>query len=97
MRPEVLQNEFENILQSSFFSLKRQEDKIEDSFLSFSEVEMFRLWDILGEELGIDLSLASASHRRLLFDSFQNVKGVNIKDFGSLLWLVYFADAGYYH
>lgn len=97
MRPDVLQTEFEKILRSSFYKTKRHSDNLEDMFLSFSEVEMLRLWDILGEELGIDLSLASSSHRRLLFESCYRGEGFNAKDFISLLWLVYFADVGYYN
>jgi len=88
MRPETLQEELTRILESSF--PKCSENPTEE--LCLSETEMFQLWNFLGEELGIDLSLASADQRRLLFDACENGKRLSPKDFGSLLWLVYYGD-----
>lgn len=93
MRPDILHGEFIKILESSFVS-REIADPGRDT-VSLSESEMFRLWNILGEELGIDLSLASEEQRRLLFDACENGKKLTPKDFGSLLWLVYYGDSIY--
>jgi hypothetical protein len=89
MRPEVFQKEFNKILTSSFLGQKDEPPKE----LKLSETEMFRLWNVLGEELGIDLSLASEDERQLLFDACQNGRRLSPADFSSLLWLVYYGDA----
>lgn len=60
--------------------------------LSLSESQMFTLWNLLGEELGIDLSLASDEQRRILFAACQNGRRISPKEFGSLLWLMYYAE-----
>lgn len=91
MRPEVLQNEFVKILESSAL-VPRGVDNVADSVLRLSDEQMFQLWNMLGEELGIDLSLASAEQRRMLFDSCDGGKRLAPRDFGSLLWLVYYGD-----
>lgn len=91
MRPEILQNEFRDILEKSILSHPIGEGGNEA--LTLSDSEMFRLWNILGEELGIDLSLASSEQRKMLFDACDNGRKLMPKDFGSLLWLVYYGDA----
>lgn len=93
MRPEILHSEFLKILEASL--VKTTESGETSDTLCLSEAEMFRLWNSLGEELGIDLSLASEEQRRLLFDACENGKKLAPKDFGSLLWLVYYGDAIY--
>lgn len=90
MRPETLRSEFIKIL--STCSSVQVDETVEDLELHLSDTEMFKLWNMLGEELGIDLSLASAEHRRLLFQACQEGKAISAKDFGSLLWLVYYGD-----
>lgn len=93
MRPEILQDELLKILENAFVG---KPTKYRDDYvLSLSEEQMFKLWNILGEELGIDLSLATADQRKLLFDSCSNGKRLAAKDFSSLLWLVYYSDIGY--
>jgi hypothetical protein len=91
MRPEVLQNEIFKILETSFVSEPHSELR-SDIVLSLDEKQMFKLWNILGEELGIDLSLATQEERKVLFDSCQNSRRLKARDFGSLLWLVYYGD-----
>ncbi|NBX17364.1 MAG: hypothetical protein EBR09_08360 [Proteobacteria bacterium] len=88
MRPETLQEELSKILDSSFF----RNGATESEELCLSEDEMFELWNLLGEELGIDLSIATADQRKLLFDACENGKKLSPKAFGSLLWLVYYGD-----
>ena len=88
MRPETLQDELLRILESSF--PRSEENETEE--LCLSETEMFQLWNFLGEELGIDLSLATYDQRKLLFDACEHGKKLSPKAFGSLLWLVYYAD-----
>ena len=93
MRPEILQDELLKILECAFVGKKAKYR--DDYVLSLSEEQMFKLWNILGEELGIDLSLATEDQRQLLFDSCSNGKRLAAKDFSSLLWLVYYSDVGY--
>jgi hypothetical protein len=93
MRPEVLQDELLKILESTFVEKPRPER--DDHVLSLNEDQMFKLWNILGEELGIDLSLATDDQRKLLFATCGNGKLLKAKDFSSLLWLVYYSDLGY--
>ena len=88
MRPETLQEELTRILESSFS--RTSESQTEE--LCLSETEMFQLWNFLGEELGIDLSLATPDQRQLLFDACEHGRKLSPKDFGSLLWLVYYGD-----
>ena len=64
MRPETLQDELTKILEASF--PRTSENPTEE--LCLSEEEMFQLWNFLGEELGIDLSLATPDQRKLLFE-----------------------------
>jgi hypothetical protein len=93
MRPEVLQNELLKILENSF--VDKANKARDDVVLSLNEDQMFKLWNILGEELGIDLALATADQRKLLFDSCDNGKHIAARDFSSLLWLVYYSDTSY--
>lgn len=93
MRPEVLQNELLKILEDSF--VDKPGGNKDDVVLCLSEDQMFKLWNMLGEELGIDLSLATEDQRKLLFDSCENGKHIAARDFSSLLWLVYYSDASY--
>ncbi|MBM3383133.1 MAG: hypothetical protein FJY29_11935 [Betaproteobacteria bacterium] len=88
MRPETLQEELAKILESSF--PRSTENQTEE--LCLSETEMFQLWNFLGEELGIDLSLATSDQRKLLFDACENGRKLSPRAFGSLLWLVYYGD-----
>ena len=88
MRPETLQDELSRILEASF--PKPSENPTEE--LCLSETEMFQLWNFLGEELGIDLSLATHDQRKLLFDACEHGRKLSPKAFGSLLWLVYYGD-----
>lgn len=88
MRPETLQEELSRILEASF----SKTGATESEELCLSEDEMFELWNLLGEELGIDLSIATADQRQLLFESCDNGKKLTPKSFGSLLWLVYYGD-----
>ena len=92
MRPEVLQNEFVKILESTFVPNEVSED-VDSLIFALSEEEMFQLWNMLGEELGIDLALASADQRRMLHEACDGGKRIAPRDFGSLLWLVYYGDA----
>ena len=93
MRPEILQDELFKILECAF--IEKTAKHRGDTVLSLNEDQMFKLWNILGEELGIDLSLATEDQRKLLFDSCSNGKNLAARDFGSLLWLVYYSDMGY--
>ena len=88
MRPETLQEELSRILDASF----SKHGANESEELCLSDDEMFELWNLLGEELGIDLSIATADQRQLLFESCQHGKKLSPKAFGSLLWLVYYGD-----
>jgi hypothetical protein len=88
MRPETLQGELSRILDASF----SKHGATESEELCLSDDEMFELWNLLGEELGIDLSIATADQRQLLFESCQHGKKLSPKAFGSLLWLVYYGD-----
>lgn len=93
MRQEVLQDQLTEILENSFH--ERELDERVNEVLSLSESDMFKLWNLLGEELGIDLSLASTEQRRILFESCKNGKRLAPKEFGSLLWLMYYAEPHY--
>ena len=88
MRPETLQDELTRILEAGF----PKTGGGDSDELCLSEDEMFELWNLLGEELGIDLSFATADQRQLLFESCENGKKLSPKAFGSLLWLVYYGD-----
>ena len=92
MRPEVLQEELRKIFDSTILG-KVTRKKINDDFvLTLTEEQMFKLWNVLGEELGIDLSLTTPMQRQMLFDACKNGKHVATKGFSSLLWLVYYSD-----
>ncbi len=88
MRPETLQGEFVKLLEVAACRAAVKEEQP----VSLSDSEMFQLWNLLGEELGIDLSLASEDERHLLFEACQNGRHLEPKCFGSLLWLVYYGD-----
>lgn len=94
MRPETLQNELQKILETSFLrcGYVRDEPDDDESDVCLSETEMFQLWNLLGEELGIDLSLLTPEQRDLLFAEVQNGRKISPKEFSSLLWLVYYAN-----
>ena len=68
-------------------------ENVENSVIALTEEQMFLLWNMLGEELGIDLALASAEQRRLLFEACEGGKKLAPGDFSSLLWLVYYGDS----
>lgn len=92
MRPEQMQSQFMEILEgllakSSLYQMAESEFE-----LSLSEQQMFNLWNALGEELGIDLALATPEQRRILFEACQNGRRISPKEFGSLLWLMYYAE-----
>jgi hypothetical protein len=94
MRPEVLQSEFVKILESTFEpAAPGDAGDPHGAVFALSEEEMFQLWNMLGEELGIDLALASPEQRRMLFEACEHGKHITPRDFGSLLWLVYYGDA----
>jgi|GEM_PF-644714 len=91
MRPDVLQSELVKILESSF--VPKGVENVGASVLRLSDEEMFQLWNMLGEELGIDLALATPEQRRMLVESCENGRRLSPSDFGSLLWLVYYGDS----
>ena len=91
MRPEILKSEVVKILETTF--VPKGVDNVEDVILALSEEQMFSLWNMLGEELGIDLSLASEEQRRMLFACCEGGRKLAPADFSSLLWLVYYGDA----
>lgn len=89
MQPETLQKQLEAILVNSF-PVKSDSSECGEA-LCLSETEMFKLWNLLGEELGIDLSLVSTEDRERLFKECQNGQKIFPKEFGSLLWLMYYS------
>ena len=91
MRPEILQSELVKILESSF--VPKGVNDVAGTVLKLSDAEMFQLWNMLGEELGIDLALATPEQRRMLLESCENGRRLLPTDFGSLLWLVYYGDS----
>mgnify|MGYP005616735025 CR=1 FL=1 len=95
MRPELLQDELIKILDSGTFGKTTKKRVKDDYILSLTEDQMFKLWNILGEELGIDLSLATDDQRKMLFESCKNGKHAIPQAFSSLLWLVYYGDMSY--
>lgn len=88
MHPETLQGEFVKLLELTVSRRSLEDEKP----VALSDEQMFQLWNLLGEELGIDLSLATEQERHLLFEACQNGKRLEPKHFGSLLWLVYYGD-----
>lgn len=92
MRPEQMQSQFMELLEGLLAKNALLTSSEEENELSLSETQMFNLWNMLGEELGIDLSLASEDQRRILFDSCQHGRRFSPKEFGSLLWLMYYAE-----
>jgi hypothetical protein len=88
MQPETLQGEFVKLLEMTMSRRSLENEKP----VALSDEQMFQLWNLLGEELGIDLSLATEQERRLLFEACQNGRSLDPKHFGSLLWLVYYGD-----
>ena len=98
MSPETLRDQFRQIILDEFIkndSRKQVHNSVEEVTLSLSEEQMFRLWNMLGEELGIDLSLATPEQRSMLFEACKNGKHLNPKSFGALLWLVYYSRPTY--
>lgn len=92
MRPEQMHSQFMELLEGFLAKTSLQEDSEDEHDISLSETQMFELWNVLGEELGIDLSLASSEQRRILFEACQNGRRLSPKQFGSLLWLMYYAE-----
>lgn len=90
MRPETLHQQLEEILAHSFVASMPAHESSEG--LVLSDEDMFKLWNLLGEELGIDLSLVSPEQREMLFNECQKGKGILPKEFGSLLWLMYYSE-----
>lgn len=90
MRSEQLQSHFLEIL-AGIVSQNRLE-LVDETEVSLSDEDMFKLWNQLGEELGIDLSIATSDQRKLLFDACDGGRRISPKHFGSLLWLVYYAE-----
>ena len=88
MHPQTLQGEFVKLLEMTTC----QKHLEEEQQVSLSDDQMFQLWNLLGEELGIDLSLATEEERRILFEACQYGRKIEPKYFGSLLWLVYYGD-----
>ncbi len=95
MKPEILQSELILILENSFAAKKNLTCVNNDYVLNLSEEDMFLLWNILGEELGIDLSLATETERKTLFHACTKNKDMTVQSLSSLLWLVYYSDIGY--
>ena len=87
MSPEVLQSEFRDILEKSVLTRPLEGDAVQ-----LDESQMFQLWNLLGEELGIDLSIPSREMREMLFAACKSGRHFSSRDFGSLLWLVYYSD-----
>ncbi|MBX9703194.1 MAG: hypothetical protein K2X39_03480 [Silvanigrellaceae bacterium] len=92
MRPDILQSEVLKILSATFFTKEREDEENQDQTFLLDDNQMFHLWNLLGEELGIDLSLATENQRKLLFESYCAGKKIVPKDLSSLLWLVYYSD-----
>ena len=90
MRQDTLECQLLEIIETSFAKVPLK--KGADGALCLSENDMFRLWNILGEELGIDLSLATTEQRRILFEACHNGQRLVPREFGSLLWLMYYAE-----
>lgn len=88
MQPETLQGEFVKLLEMTTRLAPIEDEKP----LALSDEQMFQLWNLLGEELGIDLALATEQERALLFEACQNGRHLEPRHFGSLLWLVYYGD-----
>jgi hypothetical protein len=93
MRQDILQDHLLEILENSF-ACKQCPDVVNEA-LALTDEDMFRLWNLLGEELGIDLSLVTPEQRKALFDSCQGGKRLVPSDFGTLLWLIYYAEPLY--
>jgi hypothetical protein len=94
MRPETLQQQLNEILSQSFHATCHDYAQ-ETEALALSDQEMFRLWNLLGEELGIDLSLVTTEQRQRLFEECSNGQKLSPKEFGSLLWLMYYSEVPY--
>lgn len=66
--------------------------KSNDLMLNLSEDEVFNLWNVLGEEFGIDLSLVSHEQRKLLFKECRKNRFFSADQFISLVWLVFYSE-----
>jgi len=87
MFPDTLYRELEELLERYFLAYCEK-----NGVLILSEEETFHLWNLLGEELGIDLSLLTNLQRAQLLDKFKSGSPVYPKEMGSLLWLLFYSD-----
>ncbi len=92
MRPEILHEEIRKIVDSPLLGNVVKKKLNDDCVLSMNEEQMFKFWNLLGEELGIDLALTTPMQRQMLFDACKNGKHVATKGLSSLLWLIYYSD-----
>lgn len=90
MRSEQLQSHFLEILAG--IVSQHTLELVDETEISLSDKDMFKLWNLLGEELGIDLAIATQEQRQLLFEACEGGKKISPKHFSSLLWLVYYAE-----
>jgi hypothetical protein len=88
MRPEVLNSEIKEIL-SRIVKYKPADP---NAGISLTEEQRFRLWNELGEELGIDLSLIPTPFRTHLLDIGSEGLTLQLSSFSGLLWLVFYYD-----
>ena len=95
MTPQILHEQLRTIIEADFAKGNTSHYDAahfeRDEALSLSSEEMFRFWNVLGEELGIDLSLASGEQREMLLRACSGDSGLKPKSFGALLWLVYYS------
>ena len=90
MEPDVFQHEFLTIVEGSAWIKKLY--RPDDVLLRLSEEQFFNLWNVLGEELGIDLSLLTTAQRALLLNYCKKNSFFSAKEFTALLWLIYYSD-----
>jgi len=94
MEPSAFQNECFTLIESSRWIQKLY--KTDDVILTFSEPQLFTFFNLLGEELGIDLSLLTAKQRALLLEHCQTDAPFSAKEFTALLWLIFYSDMTYH-
>jgi hypothetical protein len=90
MEPEIFRNEFLNIIEGT--SALKKLYRPDDILVRMNEEQLFHLWNTLGEELGIDLSILSSSKRSMLLNYCQKNMFFSTKEFTALIWLVYYSD-----
>ena len=66
--------------------------KSNDLLLNLSEKDAFNLWNVLGEEFGIDLSLVTHDQRKLLLKECQKNRFFSADQFISLVWLIFYSE-----